>query len=254
MHDARILITGASSGIGAALAARLAGDNRVFLTGRSPERLARSTAGLTGPGAGSLAGDLVDPAFRSALVEAAVQRFGGLDAVVNCAGVGATGYFDTDGPHHLDTLLQLNLRAPVELVRDALPHLRQGVAPMIVNVASVVGRRGVPGFSDYCASKFALCGWSEAVRAELAPFGIHVLLVCPGPTSTSANENFLEDRLAIANKPGAQMRAEDCARHIADAMRARRNEIVIGAQARFLVWLNRCFPRLADRMLALKRR
>ncbi|MGD9600843.1 MAG: SDR family NAD(P)-dependent oxidoreductase [Gammaproteobacteria bacterium] len=254
MHDARILITGASSGIGAALARRLADRNRVLLTGRSEERLSRTAADLSAPGVVTCAGDLLDPAFRAALVETAVRQFGGLDVVVNCAGVGATGYFDADGPHHLDALLRLNLIAPVELVRIALPHLRRGNAPMIVNVASVVGRRGVPGYSDYCATKFALCGWSEAVRAELAPLGIHVLLVCPGPTATSANENFLEDRLGIAGKPGPQMSADECARHIADAMDARRSELVIGGQARFLVALNRWFPRLADRMLALKTR
>lgn len=255
MEQSRVLITGASSGIGAALAAALASHHTVMLTGRAAERLASVVATLpTGASAASLAGDIAEAAFRERLVDTAVRELGGLDVVINCAGVGATGYFDVDGPLHLRAMLELNLLAPIELVRKALPALRRSTHPMIVNIASIAGRRGIPGYSDYCATKFALCGWTEAVRAELAPFGIHMLLVCPGPTATAANANFLEDRLKVGEMKIREMSAETCAAHIVRAMSARRNELVLSSGGRILLLLNRWLPRLVDRMLALKTR
>lgn len=254
VNELRIIVTGASSGIGAALVRELSSHHKLLITGRSSERLKDVTAQLppTAREVASLAGDIVNPEFRAQLVQEAVRRFDGIDVVINCAGLGATGYFDVDGPHHLRTMLELNLIAPIELIRAALPELRRSTQAMIVNVASVVGRRGVPGYSDYCATKFGLCGWSEAVRAELAPFRIHMLLVCPGATATAANSNLLEDRLNVAMKTNKQMSAQECAVGISHAISAKKNELVLSGGGRFLVLLNRWFPRLADRMLALK--
>src|SRR5262249_57102561 len=87
----------------------------------------------------------------------------------------------------------------------ALPHLVNGREPMLVNVSSILGRRGIPGCTEYCASKFALSGWSERLRAELAPYGVHVLLVCPGAIATELRANMVEDRRRFGSQSRAPM-------------------------------------------------
>ena len=94
--------------------------------------------------------------------------------------------------------MEVNFFGATELTRLALPHLRRGRQPMIVNVASVLGRRAIPGCVEYCASKFAMAGWSEGLRAELARQGMHVLLVCPGGVETEFDANMIEQRTSRA--------------------------------------------------------
>src|SRR5207244_4498213 len=98
-----------------------------------------------------------------------------------------------------------------ELTRLALPSLKQGKDPLLVNVASVLGRRAIPGCTEYCASKFALIGWAEGLRAELAGQGVHVLTVCPGSIETSFRDNLLEARLRFGYYRRRRMTAARCA-------------------------------------------
>src|SRR5262249_3368429 len=139
--------------------------------------------------------DLADPAQRARLVETALTSLGGLDILINNAGVGAMGWFAEANEERLRRIFEVNFFSATELTRLALPPLGKGNRPMIVNVSSVIGRRGIPGCTEYCASKFALAGWSESLRAELAPVGIHVLLVSPGHIKTEFRANLIEDRL-----------------------------------------------------------
>src|SRR5262249_4598615 len=120
----------------------------------------------------------------------------------------------------------------IELTRLALPHLCQGRNPMLVNISSILGKRAIPNCVEYCASKFALQGWSEGLRAELALHGVHVLVVCPGTIETEFRANLLEDR-PIGRWRSRGMTADRCAVLTIAAMRARRNEIVVtwGAKA-----------------------
>ena len=117
---------------------------------------------------------------------------------------------------------------------------------MIVNVASVLGRRAIPGCVEYCASKFAMVGWSEGLRAELVRHGIHVLLVCPGGVETEFDAHMIEQRTQLAFRNRKRMSADRCARLIVGAMRRRKNEVVITAEAKLVVWLNALAPRLLD--------
>src|SRR5204862_1604528 len=103
------------------------------------------------------------------------------------AGIGRLGPFEAADEARLRQIMEVNFFAPVEFIREALPLLAAGNKPIIVNVSSVLGHRAVPDKSEYCASKFALHGFSDALRAELAPQGIDVLLVSP---STTASEFF----------------------------------------------------------------
>src|SRR5262245_48460622 len=161
-HDlcgSRILLTGASSGIGRALALRLAGEGaQLVLASRNQQRLDELVRSIWEKGgtATVITADVVDPAQRARLIDAALAALGGLDVLINNAGVGARGWFADSTPEELRRIMEVNFFSAVELTRLAIPHLRRGRNPLIVNVSSAVGRRGLPWCTEYCASKFAL--------------------------------------------------------------------------------------------------
>jgi short-subunit dehydrogenase len=253
LRGARTILTGASSGIGQALALRLAGEGaRLVLASRDQARLEELAGEIRARGGEAVVvpTDVTDAGQRRHLVEAAVAALGGLDVLVNNAGVGAMGFFETADEERLRRIFEVNFFATTELTRLALPHLKRGRHPLLVNIASVLGRRAIPGSTEYCASKFAVVGWSEGLRAELAADGVDVLVVCPGSIETSFRDNLLEARLRFAYYKRRRMTADRCAELIVRAMRKRRREVVITTRAKLLVWLNRLFPRLLDVVLA----
>ena len=191
----RVLVTGASQGIGRALVVEAAKRGcRVLAAARSQPLLDELAAEVrtTGGTIETVAADVTDPASRTAMVTAATQHFGGLDVLVNNAGIGATGHFMDSEPEVLRRIFETNFFGLTETTRAFLPLLKQGVTPAIVNISSVVGKRALPARSLYSASKFAVMGFSEAIRAELAKDGIDVLVVSPGLTQTNFSKNMLE--------------------------------------------------------------
>jgi short-subunit dehydrogenase len=249
LSGARTVLTGASSGIGHALALRLAGQGaRLVLASRNAGRLEALAGTIRAEGRSALAvpTDVADAAGRARLIEQAVAALGGLDVLVNNAGVGASGFFEGADEGRLRRIFEVNFFGATELTRLALPNLKQGKDPMVVNVASVLGRRAIPGCVEYCASKFAMVGWSEGLRAELARHGIHVLVVCPGGVETEFDANLLAGGRRVFTSVRRRMSADRCARLIVAAMRRRRNEVVITGEAKLAVWANRLFPRLVD--------
>ena len=195
----RVIVTGASGGIGRALAIGLArGRAQLLITARRAERLAavQSEIESLGADAVTVVGDLTCEETRRQVCQSAQEHWGGLDILVNNAGVGALGRFDTASPDRLRQIMELNFFAPVELIRLALPLLKRGIRPIITNISSVLGHRAVPNRSEYCASKFALHGFSDALRAELSQSGIDVLLVSPSTTNSEFFEHVLENRAA----------------------------------------------------------
>jgi short-subunit dehydrogenase len=252
LTGARIIITGASSGIGWALAEQLAGEkSRLILASRAQDKLEELASSIRQKGgeAHTIATDVTEAAERARLIETTVSRLGGLDVLVNNAGVGAMGFFSEADESRLRRIFEVNFFATTELTRLALPHLRQGKNPMVVNVSSILGRRAIPGCTEYCASKFALAGWSEGLRAELSQQGIHVLLVCPGRIQTNFQKNLIEDKIRFGWQNHGQMTAERCAQLMVRAMRQRKNELTTTAQGKLLVGLNRLSPRLVDFLL-----
>jgi short-subunit dehydrogenase len=254
LRGARTILTGASSGIGHALALRLADQGaRLVLASRNQERLADLATAVSGRGGSAVAvpTDVADPAQRTRLIEQALAALGGLDVLINNAGVGARGFFENVSEERLRRIMEVNFFGATELTRLALPHLRRGRDPMIVNVASVLGRRAIPGMVEYCASKFAMVGWSEGLRSELARHGIHVLVVCPGGVETEFDANMIEQGKRPPWRLRHRMSPDRCAQRIVGAMRRRKNEVVITASAKLVVWLNCLAPWLLD--WALKR-
>lgn len=248
----RVLITGASSGIGRAIALELARHGaRLLVTARRADRLAALAEEVRQAGGTCdvLPGDVTDPAHRAALISAAEERLGGLDILINNAGVGAVGRFSVAGPDRLRQVMEVNFFAAAELIRLAVPLLRRGTRPMVVNVASILGHRGAPRVSEYSASKFALRGFSEAIRAELFHEGIGVLVVSPGTTESEFYGSVLEQRGETPWPVQPKVPAERVARDVCRAIERDRHEIVPNTRGRLLVWLNRLAPRLVDRAM-----
>jgi short-subunit dehydrogenase len=253
LTNRRALVTGASSGIGRALAIELArcGANLVLLA-RREDRLAEVAQQISqlGRRAICIAGDVTDPAVRQRALAAAQEQLGGLDILVNNAGVAAHGRFAEADPARVRPIMEVNFFAPVEFIRAAIPLLREGVQPIVVNVGSILGRRGSPHKSEYSASKFAIHGFSEAVRPELARIGIDVLVVAAGPTETEHFDVLLEGSAKLPWGDPPRQRAENVARAIVHGIEHGRHEIVTGWRGKALLLLNRVAPRLLDRIMS----
>ena len=254
LQGTRMLITGASSGIGRRLAEQAVhAGARVALVARSTERieeLARTLAGVPGADVLAITADVTVEADRSRMLAAAAERFDGLDVLVNNAGIASFGHFTSSSEEVLRQVMEVNFFAPAELIRQAIPLLTQGRQPAIVNVSSMCGRRGVPAWPEYSASKFALCGLTEALRGEMARFGIDVLLIVPGLTSTSLQANMLHNtgRMKIGFDKGQP--PETVAAGILRSLCKNRTETVLGWEANWILRINRFLPRLLDRLMA----
>lgn len=247
----RILLTGASSGIGRELAVQLVAQGaQVFALARRRDRLEELSREINQPELFAFReADVTNPAQRQSAVEACIERFGGLDVLINNAGSGAIGPFLASNEDRLRRVMEVNFFAPVELIRLAIPVLRQGNKPLIVNVSSVLGHRAVPQKSEYCASKFALHGFSDALRAELASEKIDVLLVSPSTTQTEFFEKVAGDTQKPHGRYGAKSPAY-VARATIRGIKAGRHEIILSTGGRLLVWLDRLCPPLADWLVA----
>lgn len=257
IQNCRALITGASSGIGRAVALELARQGaKVVAVARRAERLAElaSQASSLSGKIETVTADVTIAADRTKTLDRAREAFGGLDVLINNAGVGSICDFDRADPAVLRQVMEVNFFAPVELTREALPLLRQAARPMIVNVSSILGHRGVPHYTDYCASKFAIQGFSEALRAELAGQGankpIDVLVVSPGPTQSEFWQSLAEKQEGVGSRGENASSVETVARRIVRAIRQGKHEIIPSGSGRLMVWLNRLSPRLVDMLVA----
>ncbi|MEV3937131.1 SDR family NAD(P)-dependent oxidoreductase [Glycomyces sp. NPDC049804] len=172
------IITGASRGLGRSLAlAALANGHNVLAAVRDPETVADLAAAHRGFAA--VAHDVTDTDAAPGLVQAALDRFGRIDVLVNNAGRAVVGAVEEVGDAQLRDLMALHLFGPAALVRAALPGMRAQGSGTIIQMSSQGGRISFPGVSAYSASKFALEGWSESLAGEVAPFGVRVMIVEP---------------------------------------------------------------------------
>jgi len=249
-----ILITGASRGIGRRACERLAKlGARLALTSRSADDLAKvvGEARAAGVEADAIVGDLTSSSDRDRIVKEVVARFGGVDVLLNCAGVCSFGEFGNSSESIVRRVMEVNFFAQVEMIRLAQPHLlrsaenaRDDWRPAVVNVASICGRWGIPSMSEHCASKHAFVGLTEALRAEFQRYGIDVLLVLPGLVrSDDLNRHLLRnDGKIYLDFAGAQP-PDEVAAAVVRSLIKNRTEAAVGAVS-WCVWMSRrLFPR-----------
>lgn len=183
----RVLITGASSGLGAALARRLAGERAVVgLIARRRDRLAEvlTECRRTSPESAMWVADLADTSALRDLAATAWDALGAVDVLINNAAIPKRRPVTALDPDEVEDVMRVNFFAPMRLTLALLPRMRARGSGMIVNVSSVGGRLGIIHEAAYCASKFALCGWSEAMAVDLHGTPISVKLIQPGPVDT----------------------------------------------------------------------
>jgi short-subunit dehydrogenase len=194
--DRVAVITGASAGIGAAAAHGFAREGaRVVLAARGRDELQKVADAISAGGGTAIAvpTDVSDRAAVERLFDTAASRFGGVDILVNNAGANRRGEIERFEADELAAVVQVNLTAPIIACRLALPWLRRSPAPAIVNVASLAGRVPVVHEAVYSATKFGLRAFSIALAEELAPAGIKVAIVSPGPVDTGFIMDSIDD-------------------------------------------------------------
>jgi short-subunit dehydrogenase len=244
-----VLITGAGSGIGRALAVEAAKRGMaVALVGRRQETLEATAALLGGPvPVLVLAADVTAPGERRRLAASVEQAWGGLNALVNNAGVVEGGPVGATDDAALDRVFATNVVAPIALTREFLPLLKNRKPSRVVNVGSVFGDIPYPGFAAYSASKFALRGFSIALRREWTMLGIGVTYAAPRATRTAAAAAFgrlIEVAKMTLDEP------DRVARQIWDAVERGDHSVYPRGPERVFVLAQRLFPRLVDRALA----
>jgi short-subunit dehydrogenase len=250
-----VIVTGASMGLGRALAIEFGRAGASVVVAARSEELLRAVAAQVEEFGGHAIAVATDVAHRSdlaRLVERALERFGRLDALVNNAGYGVTAFLEDVPPAELERLFRVNVFSLVDAVQLALPALR-ATRGLVVNVGSVVGRRGLPPIGAYCMSKAAVASFSETLRAELARHGVHVLQVEPGLTATRFSDN--RRVFGLHGHPRVYrtrfvMAPETAARRIVRAAAARRDRIALGLPGRLMIVANALFPRLFNRIVA----
>ena len=196
------LVTGASRGIGKAIALELASlGYDIALVGRELETLEAAARDLETRALESgfeictacIPAELADPDAPASLVSRAVSCLGGIDVLVNCAGLSLTGSFAEVSVAEWDRLFAVNARAPFFICKEALPYLKKSARPTVINIASVVGFKGYENQSVYASSKHALTGFTKVFAKEVQPFGIRVHLISPGGVATEMVRSMRPD-------------------------------------------------------------
>lgn len=188
------LLTGASRGIGRAIALELADLGfDLALVGRDQASLEETASLIPGTRVSLITADLSDPGSSKYIVERTVSAFGGLDLLVNCAGVPQKGPFTEVTPEEWDKVFAVNARAPFFICQAALEPLKKSSKPMVINIASVVGFKGYINQSVYSSSKHALTGFTKVFAKEVQPFGIRVHLISPGGVATEMVKKMRPD-------------------------------------------------------------
>lgn len=244
------VITGATSGIGRETALEFARAGvSVAVAGRREERLRQLVSEIESIGGHALAvvTDVAEGAQVDHLIETAVKHFGRIDTLVNNAGVGLAGRFDQTTLEDFRRVIDVNFWGAVYASRAAVPRmLEQRGGGVIINVSSIFGKRGVPFQTAYCASKFALAGFSEALRGEVMSNGIDVSTIFPGAVETEIFES-------AANQSGMEMPgfvpkfpAKAMARIIVQTARFPQPEVVMALDAQAIDFFNKLVPGLMD--------
>lgn len=249
-----VVITGASSGIGRALAYEFAGRGaRVVLGARQEDKLEWIADEIRSKGGEArwCKCDVCSEADCEALINTAVREFGGVDILICNAGISMRALFDDVDLGVLRRLMDVNFWGTVYCTKYALPHI-QASKGSIVGVSSVAGLHGLPGRTGYSSSKYAMTGFLDTVRVENIKKGVHVMVACPGFTNTNVRFAALTaDGSAQGDTPrdeGGMMSAEEVARRIAKGIKRRKRILLMEWEGRGTHIIKKLSPRFLDRM------
>jgi short-subunit dehydrogenase len=251
-----VIITGASSGIGRACAEEFAkrGANLV-LAARQYVTLCEITANLEkqyGIKALAVQADVSKEEDCEHLIKQAVATFGKIDILINNAGLSMRALFQDVDLSVLKNLMDVNFWGTVYCSKYALSEILK-TRGSIIGVSSIAGYRGLPGRTGYSASKFAMNGFMESLRTELLKTGVHVMVACPGFTTSNIRVAALSENGSSHGETsmdeGKMMSSEEVAVIIADGIADRKRTLVIGGQGKLTVWLNKLLPALADKLV-----
>jgi dehydrogenase/reductase SDR family member 7B len=255
LKDKVVIITGASSGIGKALAEEFARQKaKVVIAARRRERLEALRDELSKTGCEVLVAvtDVSREEDCRRLIEETVARFGRIDILINNAGVSMRALFKDLSLGVVHRLMDVNFWGTVYCTHYALKYLLEAKGT-VVGVSSIAGNKGLPGRTGYSSSKFAMQGFLETLRIENRKTGLHVLTACPYFTSSDIRLTALvADGSAQGESPRNEkdlMSAEKVARKIIRAIRRRRNFLVITIQGKLIILLNKFLPGILDRIV-----
>jgi dehydrogenase/reductase SDR family member 7B len=255
MKDKVIIITGGSSGIGKAMA-EVFGKNgsKILITGRNATDLDQAVADLKSKGidAHGFRADVSVEEDNKRMAEETIKRFGKIDVLINNAGITMRASFQDLDLMVVKKVMDINFYGVLYATKYCLPEIIKNKGS-VVGISSIAGYRGLPGRSGYSASKFALNGFLETLRTELLHQGVHVLTACPGFTASNTRKRALNKQ---GNEQGesprdenSMMSAEECAGHIYKATVNRKKILILTAQGKFTVLLNKLFPGLTDKLV-----
>lgn len=255
MKDKVLLITGASLGIGRALAVGAAQRGaKLAIMARNREALEATAQMCTDLGAEVLAltGDVSLEDDCRAFVEKAAGHYGRIDVLINNAGISMRALFEVLELDVLRRVMDINFWGTVYCTKYALPYLLRSKGT-VAGISSIAGYKGLPARTGYSASKFAMQGFLESLRIENLERGLHVLIACPGFTSSNIRNTALSaDGSAQGESPrdeAKMMSAAEVADHVLRAIEKRRNAIVLTRQGKLTVWLNKFFPSVVDKLV-----
>jgi dehydrogenase/reductase SDR family protein 7B len=252
MKDKVVIITGGSSGIGKALAEAFGSrGSKILITGRNKPELDTTVSELEKKGIiiSGFQSDVSREENNRKMAEEAMARFGRIDILVNNAGITMRALFEDVDLDVIRKVMEINFFGAVYATKYCLPEIKKNKGS-IIGISSIAGFRGLPGRTGYSASKFALNGFLECLRTELLKTGVHVLTASPGFTATEIRKRSLtKDGSAQGDSPRDEekmMTAEECAKHIYNATVKRKKILVLTAQGKLTVFLNKWLPSLTD--------
>lgn len=255
MKDKVVIITGATSGIGKALALKFGSHgSKILITGRDSTTLAATLDELKNKGIAAVAfqADVSIEEDNKRMAAEAMKQYGRIDILINNAGISMRALFDEVDLDVVKKVMDINFYGVLYATKYCLPEIKKNKGS-VVGISSIAGFRGLPGRTGYSASKFALNGFLEVLRTELLYSGVHVLTACPGFTASNIRKRSLtKDGSTQGDSPRAEekmMTAEECANHIYKATVNRKRTLVLTAQGKLAVILNKWLPRLADKMV-----
>jgi short-subunit dehydrogenase len=247
------VVTGGTDGIGKALVeALLANGAKVSTCGRDHDKLYRLQREYPSYPLHTVVADVSNENDCRHFIESSIKVFGAIDILINNAGISMRSLFKDAELDVIRKVMDINFFGAVYCTKYAIRSLieRKGT---IVGISSIAGYRGLPGRSGYSASKFALQGWLEAIKTELAGDGVHVMWVSPGFTTSNIRNVALNDK---GQKQGESpmdenkmMSAEEVARHILHAIKKKKRSLVMTFTGKETVFMQKFFPGLADKFV-----